>query len=62
MLEKTRGQIKVTKLRVILLLEVDFNTLNKLVFNFKLMLSLEDKKVISDNRKKRVLSNIYYIK
>ena len=35
-----------SKLRVILLLEADFNTLNKLVFNSKLMPSLEDKKVI----------------
>ena len=62
MLKKSLEKILVSKLKAILLLEADFNTLNKLVFNFKLMPSLEDKKVISDNRKKRVLSNIYYIK
>ena len=35
-----------SKLREILLLKANFNTLNKLVFNSKLMLFLEDKEVI----------------
>jgi len=39
-LEKKRGQIDVAKLRVILLLEVDFNALKKLIFNTRLMPSL----------------------
>ena len=46
MLEKVRGQIDIFKLRVILLLESDFNTLNKLVFNMRLIPSLEYKKAI----------------
>ena len=45
-LEKARGQIDVSKLRVILLLELDFNTLNKLIFNMKLMPSLESRNFI----------------
>ena len=35
MLEKKRESVDITKLRVVLLLEVDLNTLNKLVFNTK---------------------------
>ena len=46
MLEKIRNQIEVFKLRAILLLEADFNTLNKLVFNSKLIPFLEDKEAI----------------
>ena len=41
MLEKSKGYINVRKLKAILLLEADFNTLNKIVFNTKLMPSLE---------------------
>ena len=41
MLEKSKGYINVEKLRAILLLEADFNALNKIVFNTKLMPSLE---------------------
>ena len=40
MLEKKRGQIDVAKLRVILLSEVDFNALKKLIFNTRLIPSL----------------------
>ena len=45
-LEKIRRQIDISKLRVILLLEADFYDLNKLVFNIRLILSLEHKKAI----------------
>jgi len=41
MLEKSKGYIDTIKLRAILLLEADFNALNKIVFNTKLMPSLE---------------------
>ena len=41
MLEKSKAHIDVAKLRAILLLEADFNALNKIVFNTKLMPSLE---------------------
>ena len=46
-LEKVRGQIDISKLRAILLLEEDFNTLNKLIFNMRLIPSLKYKKYIS---------------
>ena len=42
MLEKSPDNINVEKLRVILLLEVDFNTLHKIVFNIRLVLKLEE--------------------
>ena len=41
MLEKSKDHIDVAKLRAILLLEVDFDALNKIVFNTKLMISLK---------------------
>ena len=41
MLEKVRDYIDIEKLRVILLLEANFNRLNKMVFNNRVMLSLE---------------------
>ena len=40
-LEKSKGYINIAKLRAILLLEADFNALNKIVFNTKLIPSLE---------------------
>ena len=33
MLEKSEGNVHISKLRAILLLEADFNALNKIVFN-----------------------------
>jgi len=41
MLEKSAGNIKVSKLRAILLLEADFNALNKIVFNNRTIPNLE---------------------
>ena len=37
MLEKIKGNIKVDKLRAILLMEADFNLINKLMFGHRLM-------------------------
>jgi hypothetical protein len=41
MLEKSAGNVQVSKLRAILLLEADFNALNKIVFNNRTLPSLE---------------------
>ena len=41
MLEKSTGSIQVFKLRAILLLEADFNALNKIVFNNRTIFNLE---------------------
>ena len=41
MLEKSVGNVQVSKLRAILLLEADFNTLNKIIFNNCTLPSLE---------------------
>ena len=46
MLEKSKGNIQVTKLRAILLLEVDFNSLNKIIYNHRVLLKLEANRVI----------------
>ena len=46
MLEKRLGLLDIAKLRAILLLEVDFNALNKLVFNIRVMPELEQKRFI----------------
>ena len=40
-LEKSTGNIQVSKLRAILLLEADFNALNKIVFNNRTISNLE---------------------
>ena len=40
-LEKSTGNVDITKSRVIPLLEVDFNTLNKILFNFRVIPLLE---------------------
>ena len=47
MLEKKPGVISVSKLRVILLLEADFNGINKILFNMRLILNIEQSHVIS---------------
>ena len=47
MLKKEVGNINITKLRVILLLEVDFNGMNKIIFNMKVIPTLEYHKSIS---------------
>ena len=39
--EKKLGIIEVLKLRAIILLEVDFNTVNKIIFNTRLIPNLE---------------------
>ena len=41
MLAKSTGNVHVSKLRAILLLGVDFNTLNKIVFNRRALPSIE---------------------
>ena len=41
MLEKERGNINIAKLRAILLLEADFNGLNKIIFNSRVLPALE---------------------
>ena len=41
MLEKSAGNVQVSKLRAILLLEADFNVLNKIVFNNRILPLLE---------------------
>ena len=41
MLEKKPGVVRVDKLRAILLLEADFNGINKIIFNTKLIPSIE---------------------
>ena len=46
MLEKEARNINVAKLRAILLLEVDFNTLNKIVFNGRVIPRIETAKTI----------------
>ena len=46
MLEKEAGNIGVTKLRAILLLEADFNRLNKIIINNRVLLKLEQDKAI----------------
>ena len=46
MLEKSAGNIHISKLKAILLLEADFNILNKIVFNSRALLSIEALKSI----------------
>ena len=46
MLEKVAGNINVQKLRAILLLEVDFNAMHKIIFNNRLIPSIEADKAI----------------
>ena len=41
MLEKKQNDILALKLRAILLLEANFNVANKIIFNIRLILSLE---------------------
>jgi len=41
MLEKEKGNINMEKLRAILLLEADFNRLNKIIYNSRVILALE---------------------
>ena len=41
MLEKEKGNINVQKLRAILLLEADFNGLNKIIYNSRVIPALE---------------------
>ena len=41
MLEKVSGNVQVQKLRAILLLEADFNTIHKIIFKNRLMLNIE---------------------
>ena len=45
-LEKKQGEISISKLRVILLLEADFNVINKIVFNTRLIPTLKAKDMI----------------
>ena len=45
-LEKSAGNVNMVQLRAILLLEADFNALNKIVFNRRAILSIEASKTI----------------
>ena len=45
-LEKSLGNINIQKLRLILLLEADFNALHKIVFNGRIIPELEEASVI----------------
>ena len=45
-LEKVAGNVQVQKLQAILLLEVDFNAIHKIIFNNRLMPNLEAMNVI----------------
>ena len=46
MLEKKQGDISVSKLRTLLLLEVDYNVINKIIFNTRLIPTLEAEDMI----------------
>ena len=46
MLEKSSGNTNVIKLRAIFLLEANFNTLYKIIFNSRLILELEAREEI----------------
>ena len=46
MLEKKPNNISISKLRAILLLEVDLNTVNKIIFNIRLILILKSNNLI----------------
>ena len=46
MLEKKQGDISVSKLRAILLIEADFNMKNKIIFNMRLILRLKKEGLI----------------
>ena len=46
MLEKSAGDVNVQKLRAILLLEADFNAMHKIIFNNRLILSIEAENAI----------------
>jgi len=48
MLEKIEGNIKVSKLREILLMEADFNQMNKLLFEHRMIKQSEKEKRIPD--------------
>ena len=46
MLEKVPGNIDIKKLRVILLLEADFNAVYEIIFNGRMILRLEEANTI----------------
>ena len=46
-LEKESRKINISKLRAILLLEANFNVLNKIIFNTRILPTLERNKLIS---------------
>ena len=46
MLKKEKGNINIEKLRVILLLEADFNGLNKIIYNSRVIPELEKREEI----------------
>ena len=46
MLEKTRGIIRIDKLRAVLLLEADFNRINKIHYNIRVLPKLERRQLI----------------
>ena len=46
MLEKSSGNVNISKLRAILLLEADFNGINKILFNSYILPQLESNKAI----------------
>ena len=48
MIEKVKGNINAAKLRAIFLLEVDFNIINKMICNSRVLPRLEVYRVIHD--------------
>ena len=62
MLEKALGNIDMKKLRVILLLEADFNTVYKIIFNRRIIPRLKEAKTILNeiigNRRTQVATHL----
>ena len=48
MIEKVGGNIRVDKLRALILMEVDFNSLNKLIFSSRMIKCMENKKCMPE--------------
>jgi len=46
MLKKSEGNVYITKLRALLLLKAEFNTLNKIIFNNRALPTIEASKTI----------------
>ena len=49
MIEKVEGNIRVDKLRTLLLMEAEFNSLNKLIFSSRMIKGMENKNICQKN-------------